>query len=1485
MTACIDKSAPQALAGFHRAVRDWFEHNFDAPTDCQAQAWPALLSGQNVLIAAPTGSGKTLAAFLGAIDELIRLGLDNRLEDNTQVLYISPLKALSNDIQRNLERPLMGINDCLNEQGLASVGIRTMVRTGDTTQAARTAMRKVPPHILVTTPESFFILLTSESGRRMLASVRHVIVDEIHALAGSKRGAHLALSLERLDALSGSKINRIGLSATQKPISTVAQFLMGHDGVNNGKNISVQNRCTIVDSGHVRKRDLAIELPQTPLQGVMSGESWGEIYTRLCELIEAHQTTLIFVNTRRLAERIAHALTQHLGSDHVTSHHGSLAKEQRLDAEQRLKQGKLKALVATASLELGIDIGDIDLVCQISSPRAIATFLQRVGRSGHAVSGTPKGRLFPLSRDDLVECCALLDAVDREELDQIMLPMAPLDVLSQQIVAMAACEEWDEKDLFALVRRAWNFRELTEDAFRACLRMLADGFATRRGRRSAYLHRDTVNGRIRGRKGARLTAMTNGGAIPDNADFDVILEPEDLFIGTLNEDFAIESMPGDIFLLGNSSWRILRIESGKVRVADAQGQPPNIPFWFGEAPGRSDELSQSVARLNQHVANLLKGPQGAVEHTQRQHAAAQLSAAPGISTDAAEQLIDYLASGLAALGALPDHNTVILERFFDDSGGMQLVIHSSFGSRLNRAWGLALRKRFCKRFNFELQAAANEDAIILSLGETHSFPLHEVSRYLSAANVREVLIQALLDAPVFTIRWRWNANISLAVPRFRSGSKVPSQIQRMQAEDLVAVAFPDQIACIENISGPRQIPDHPLVEQTLSDALSEAMDVDGLEVLLKRQELGDLTILARDLTEPSPLSAEILTANPYAFLDDAPAEERRTRAVTSRRHMDPKDAADIGQVDADALQRVREEAWPQCADSEELHDALVLMGVLHQDELEQRMPGAAPAWLDTLYRQRRAARVQIPGNDKSFRVAAERWQEFSTLHPGAVANPAIKTPAEYQRSDMDQELALVELLRARLQVCGPITCKALAELLMVSPNAVNSALIQLETQGFVIRGQFESSSTAVQWCERRLLARSHRYTLKRRRQEIEPVSSAVFMHFLFDWQYVSPTKHLQGPQGLQQILERLEGVEVNAASWESGVIADRLEEYDPNWLDQLCLAGKISWGRLPQHNANTNSDSTGKASAGTPRTTPIAFLSRAHRPLWSGTIPAQRPSESPALTVLECLEQHGALFFDELISITNLSIQEVEIALGELVTRGWVSSDGFSGLRALIRRTRSHSSKRASRAGSVNLRLDSAGRWTRLSVAVADSDPQQQRLRELENAERVARILLNRYGIICKKVLAREHIPSSWRDVLQVLRRLEARGEIRGGRFLAGAAGEQYALPEALKALRECRRQTPRRELVAISATDPLNLTGIITPGPRIAARGGHRIVYADGIPVAVRKGRTLKHLCELAADDAWRVRQLLFKDGRVPVYLNTQDSPASINPIESRLD
>ena len=1429
----MTQSAAQSSI-FHPAVEAWFRKTFPAPTEAQSRAWPAIQAGRHVLVAAPTGSGKTLAAFLAAIDALVRRGVESTLPDETSVVYVSPLKALSNDIQRNLEAPLAGLRAELAAQGFPDVDIRTLVRTGDTPQSERASMRRRPPHIVVTTPESLYVLLGSESGRKMLSTTRTVIVDEIHALAPNKRGSHLALSLERLAALAAAPPVRVGLSATQKPIEEVARFLVGTQ-------VPAES-CTIVDAGHVRERNLALEVPPSPLEAVMSGEVWQQVYARLAELTREHRTTLVFVNTRRMAERVARHLSELIGKDVVTAHHGSLAKERRLQAEQRLKNGELRALVATASLELGIDIGDVELVCQIGTPRSIATFLQRAGRANHTVSGQPKARLFPLSRDELVECTALLDAVGRGELDRVAIPGKPLDVLAQQIVAEVAAREWSEDALYGVFTRAYSYATLTRNEYLAVVRMLADGFSTRRGHRAAYLHRDAVNGVLRGRRGARLTAITSGGAIPDTADYDVVLEPAGQQVGTVNEDFAIESLAGDIFQLGNTSYRILRVEAGRLRVEDAHGQPPNIPFWLGEAPGRTDELSHAVARLREDVVARLDDAAALDYATQK----LRLGASP------AEQLVEYLAAARAALGTMPTQKTIVFERFFDESGGMQLVIHSPFGSRINRAWGLALRKRFCRKFNFELQAAATEDAIVLSLSTSHSFPLDEVGRYLHSNSVRPLLIQAMLDAPMFAARWRWAATTSLALPRFRSGKKVPPQLQRMAAEDLLAAVFPDQIACAENLVGEREIPDHPLVNQTVHDCLYEAMDVEGLERLLRAIESGDIRIEHRDLTEPSPLALEILGARPYAFLDDAPLEERRTRAVMGRRWLDEEAAAGLGRLDPDAIERVRAEAWPGAANADELHDAL--LGLAFVTELEVAGNDSWNAFLSALAEARRVTRMTIRPSpstpsitgERTLWIAAERLPQFISVFPHAQHSPPITAPAEFAARSWAAEEALVEIVRSRLEGLGPVTAGALADSMALAPADVETALVKLAAEGFAMRGSFTPGASQPEWCDRALLARIHRYTVKRLRQEIEPVSSQDFMRFLCRWQHVIPSERREGPDALAALITQLEGFEAPAAAWEAEILPARLDNYDFTWLDDLCLAGRAVWTRLtaPARVATT--------SAGPIRTTPVTLLPRRNLGLWNRAVPEPAepsPVGARAQRVAEYLKTHGACFYDEIVEATGLLRTQVEEALAELVVLGLVHSDSFAGLRALLTpsdRRKPLDGKRRRRTSLFG--IEDAGRWAlvrrpapRLATTGAPYQP------EHEIVEHIADTLLRRYGVVFWRLLEREAawLPP-WRDLLRVLRRLEARGEIRGGRFVAGITGEQFALPEAVGLLRETRRGPPSPTWISLSAADPLNLIGSILPGPKVPAVTNNRVLYRDGTAVAALVAGEMQWLQQL---------------------------------------
>ena len=1425
------------LSHFHPAVSAWFESVFPSPSECQIGAWEAIRRGRDVLIAAPTGSGKTLAAFLSAIDELAREGEQFGLPDETRVLYISPLKALSNDIQRNLEAPLEGIMARLFEAGATRLAIRALVRTGDTPAHVRTAMGKHPPHILVTTPESVYILLTSESGRRMLSTVRTVIVDEIHAMAGSKRGSHLSLSLERLARLTRSRPQRIGLSATQKPIEAVAAFLTGGPD------------CTLIDSGHQRQLDLALELPGSPLEAVLSGSAAADYYDRLAELIHTHRTTLIFVNTRRLAERLARALSERIGDQQVTSHHGSLSREQRLSAEQRLKSGQLKALVATASMELGIDVGEVDLVCQWGSTGAIAAFLQRVGRSGHFAGGLPKGRLFPGSRDDLIECIALLDAIRRGELDRLEIPDQPLDVLAQHIVAMVACEEFSEDELFRVVRRAYPYRNLSRDQFDAVTRMLAEGFTTRRGQRGAYLHRDGIHRRLRARKGARLTAMTCGGAIPDNAEYRVILEPQGEFIGTVDEDFAIDSMAGDIFQLGNASWKILRLEGGTLRVEDAHHQPPSIPFWFGEAPGRSFELSEAVSRLRRDITDHLRLESGTPD---LEAARTHLEQTLGISAASASQAVNYLAAARLALGGLPTLDTVILERFFDEAGGMQFIIHAPYGSRVNRGWGLALRKRFCRSFNFELQAAATENAILLSLGTSQSFELAEVARYLNAATVQTILVQALLDAPMFTVRWRWNAVCALALKRFQAGRKTPPYLLRMQAEDLVTAVFPDQLACLENIVGDREIPDHPLINQTLHDCLTEAMDINRLTRLIHDIETGAVRILCCDGVEPSPLAAEIVNARAYAFLDGTPLEERRTRAVASRRWLDPTEAGDLGRLDPAAIDRVHQEAWPDAASPDELHDALLTAGFLRTDE-------AAPAWPDVmkqLAHQDRAVALQFNDADCLW-IAAERLPLFWSVYPGLRenANPALgcaspaqasladRLPAEFADLAPSPEEALRDILRGRLSVSGPVSAQTLAAALHLPAIRIESALLALQNEGFILRGQFTSPSVD-EWCERRLLARIHRYTLNRLRQEIEPVSTGDFMRFLLRWQRVHPETRQQGPQALMASLALLEGFEAPAVAWEGDILPARIADYDPAWLDSLCLSGRLTWTRL---SVNASGPGLGPVKA-----SPLGLVSRRQLALWRQEREPGSVDELSARSrhVMDVLAHQGALFFEELAGAAGLLKPHLETALAELVARGLATSDSYQGLRALL--TPEHKKQRYR---GLSPGMEDAGRWTlvrRQETTPADPDDHETAL------EQAAGVLIRRYGVIFRALLTREHAAPPWLDLLRVYRRMEARGDLRGGRFVAGHFGEQFALPEAVESLRQVRKQAAVSADIVLSAADPLCLAGIITPGGRLPALAGNRILYRHGIPIAWVAGKKVEFLHAPDPANEWALQNLL---------------------------
>ncbi|MFT5139888.1 MAG: ATP-dependent Lhr-like helicase [Lysobacterales bacterium] len=1426
-----------SMPGFHPIVQRWFDATFKQATPVQIEAWSAIAQKQNVLVAAPTGSGKTLAAFLGAISDLVDQSRQQSLDNKVYVLYISPLKALSNDIERNLQLPLQGIEQLLADDSLPPSGIRALVRTGDTPQGDREKMRRKPPQILVTTPESLYLLLTSVSGRDMLRDTATVIVDEIHAVAGNKRGSHLSLSLARLDALCGNPPARIGLSATQKPIERIADFLCG------GK------PCAIVDTGHKREWDLQLEMPQSPMSAVLANEIWEEVYDRLEILVNEHTTTLIFVNTRRLAERLTRHLAERLGDEVITAHHGSLSREHRLEAEQALKSGQLKALVATASLELGIDIGHVDLVCQLGSPGSISGFLQRVGRSGHTVGETPKGRLFPLSRDDLVECVALTQAVENGDLDAICIPCAPLDVLSQQLVAEISARDWGSDEIYAMCRSAWPYKDLARESFDAVIEMLANGYSTRRGRRSAWLFHDAINKNLKARPAARLTALQNGGAIPDHFDYEVLMLPQGHRVGSLNEDFAFESLPGDIFQLGNTSYRILKIEQGRVLVEDAAGLPPTIPFWFGDAPGRSDELSDAVSNLRKSIQEKLETI-GALATTQE-------LLKQGLCDSAAEQLVSYLHASLEALGTLPTKGHFVLERFFDDTGDMHLVIHAPLGSRLMRAWGLALRKRFCRQFNFELQASALEDSLILSLGETHSFELSDVPAYLKSGSVRQVLIQALLDAPMFDVRWRWNATISLAIQRMRNGQRLPPQWQRNQAEDLVAVVFPDQIACLENIRGAREIPDHPLVQQTIDDCLYDSMDIEGLESMLAELEDKSISISCVDLTGPSPLSREIINARPYAFLDDGDAENRRTRAISQ----DPDDlghASTLRIISIAATDQVRNEAWINPRNADELHDGLLQLGFLTQQEIEtgNSSSGATgdatywPDWFAVLVQENRVCSARLV--DGSIRwLASERLHEWQALHNDCQIRP---DPAAYfpEQVELSQEQALVSLLRDRLAGLGPVTLISLAQDFALESKQVEVAMASLQNQGFAIAmladGQIVGAETL--WCERRLLARIHRYSRAQRRHAVKPVSPAAFGRFLVQWHGMGQGVQDGGTQaesGLDQALSQLEGWTAPVPLWEKAILGIRCRDYSSQELDQRFLSGELCWFRPargdPQLRQVVNA-------------TPVAIVPREAIFNWqNGPLEQVQNSSAYADQVRAVLEKHGAMFTRDIEDGTGLLRPHLEEGLKALVYNGSVTADAFSPLRWLLRpeKIKARQEKRRQPALPV-------GRWSLVRQEESSNDTELHRPSEFRQQQlsAICKALLRRYGVVFRAGVQRETLLPPWRQLLAYLRRMEDRGEVRGGRFVDGFSGEQFALPEAVGLLRQNRDVASESSLVVISAADPLNLGGWILTGPRTPSAMNNRILLENGLPVARMIGDEVEELKGISKEASAKSRDLL---------------------------
>lgn len=1627
-----------SLELFHPVIQDWFRSRFAGPTEPQQQGWPHIVEGRHILIAAPTGSGKTLTAFLAAIDRLFQLSERGELSDQIRVVYVSPLRALSNDMHRNLEQPLAEILALAAEMGMEVPPIRVGLRTGDTPAHKRAAMVKRPPHILVTTPESLYLMLTSPKSRETLRLVETVIVDEIHALVRDKRGSHLAITLERLAALCQIRPQRIGLSATQRPMDRIASFLVGvpendeadSDGATNAKGgtpavlaptsliskspplpapqgllpfdderpvvrrdfFASDEPPVILDIGHQRELDLAIEIPRSELGAVCMHEQWAEVNERIVELVNSHRATLIFVNTRRLAERLTHQLSELLGEDAISSHHGSLAYKHRHDTEQRLKSGQLKAVVATASLEMGIDVGYIDLVIQIGSPRNIATFLQRIGRSGHALGLIPKGRLFALTRDELFECMAVMRAIRRGRLDNVPIPVAPLDVLAQQIVAEVATQECDTDELFTMFRRAAPYRDLSRYEFDRIVRVLSEGMTAGAERSRVFLHHDQVGRRLRARPGARMAAIANAGAIPEVFSIRVVTEEDNTVVGSVDEDFGTESQAGDIFLLGNTSWRIRYLRGGDLTVTDAGGAPPTIPFWIGEAPGRTFELSEEISRLREDLEERLDDPQAAEDW---------LVLEAAVNLEAAHQAVEYARAQKAAIGLLPTIRRVVFERFFDESGGMQLVIHAPFGTRITRAWGLAMRKRFCRSFDFELQANADDDGIVLSLGPQHSFPLESMFPMLNPRNVQAMFEQAVLVVPIFQNRWRWNATRALQITRAKHGKKVPPALQRFRSEDLLTAVFPKLTGCQENVVGDIELPDHPLVKQTMDDCLYEAHDMDALKEVLGKAERGEIEFIARDTREPSPFSYELINANPYAFLDGGEVAERRARAVSTRRSLSVESVQDLGRLDPEAIWQVVAEAQPLVRNADELHDALLSRILLPVDEGHEWSH-----FFDELVADGRATQVTrtlviptdpLPSSDPNTNenpgetggvsprihsdttieklthhtawAATERVPAVLAAFPDAVLEPAVTVPPEV-RHDWESTDARVALVRGLLETCGPITGESASLRIGITCSQANAALEALEGEGVVLRGHFTKTNgdpiveskaddrsqvtdelvetcashacgddesrnfpsvSSTEWCHRRLLARIHRLTMDGLRKQIEPVGVDVFMRFLTRHHSVSWSHRRGGANGLFEVIAQMQGLHIPSIAWERDILPLRIENYRSEWLDELCLTGEVGWGRLfpPPRNPDKS-----RPMASLTRVAPISFYLREDSPWLCAKSPEIDLADlsTPAQQVYELLTTRGAMFAADLLIATKMLNDHLEDALGELVARGILTADGFAGLRSLV--GEKPTSTRKPRHQKVERKRTSKaaiGRWSiRSDVTYVTSEPElkqtprqasrgasalgllsrgipgptppgspgtngagsnqisplnqsnpKPKLDERKVAEDWAWQLLRRWGVVFRDLLEREDGAPNWFELLQVLRRLEARGEIRGGRFIAGVAGEQFALTDSVQQLRRLRDEGSTQELIVVSAADPLNLVGIITRQERIPRTASNRVAYLDGNPVACLQGGEIRWLGEVSREvmalilDRFRQKSVLPKD-ETP----TATSSISSNPV-----
>jgi len=1386
------------LESFHPAVRAWFEERFGRPSPPQAQGWPAIARGENVLILAPTGSGKTLAAFLKCLDILYREGI--RREPGIRVLYISPLKALNNDVYRNLEVPLAEIEAKARELGLSLPHLTHAVRTGDTPQRERAEMRRHPPDILITTPESLYLLLTSRS-RDILRTVRYVIVDEIHALCTTKRGAHLSLSLERLEALLPRPPVRIGLSATLRPLEEVAHFLGG-----TGRPV------TIVDAGVRRNLDLRVEVPVDDMRALPEGSLWPASHRRVLELVEAHRAAIVFVNSRGLAERLAGQLNALAGREVARVHHGSMSREAREQVEAELKAGRLPCLVATSSLELGIDVGAVDLVIQIESPGTVSRGLQRVGRAGHALGAVSKGRLLPKYRGDLLETAGIVREMRKGEIEEIRVPTGALDVLAQQVVAMAAMDEWRVDDLLALVRRAWGYRDLTERQLRSVLDMLAGRYPSEEFRElRPRIVWDREAGVIRGREGARALAVLSGGTIPDRGYYEVYLEGRNVKLGELDEEFVYESRVGDVFLLGTGTWQIRAIEHDRVVAVPAPGRMPRMPFWKGEGFGRPLELGRKLGAFTGEVAARLADP-GLPQWLQSECC---------LDERAAQNLVQYVRDQVAHTGAVPTDRRLVLERFPDELGDQRLALLSPFGGRVNTAWGMVLRARIRQLLHLEAEVTTSDDVIHIRLPGADRPLDPEALVRIDPDEAVELLLQEVGSTPLFGAYFRMNAGRALVLPRPRPGKRRPFWLQRLKAADLLQVA--------------RRYPDFPLVLETYREVLRDVLDLEGLRQVLTDLASGTIELAVVETDSPSPMASQILLqfVAEYMYEGEAPKAERHGTLLALHRELldellgtgalrellDPRAIAAVA-----ARLRGQAEGWhPRGPD--EVEDLLRRAGDMSQAELEAA--GARPEWLAQLEAERRALRLHAASRDRGGASPAGDAGAVHWVH-------ADDAPL-YRRPEADVAAVVRRYARAH----GPFRPEEVARRYGLPPAEVAAAAEGLAAAGTLVAGEFTRGAGGREYCDREVLRQIRRQTLTLLRAEVEPVDGAAYARFLMSWQGVQAGSPMPGAPGdspaagtppagapaegpwsgaLLRTLRRLQGIPLPAELWEQEILPCRVPGYQPLWLDQLLAAGELHWVGAPGRR--------------------LAFYLPDQVGLFAGRLEAA-PSEGLAPTqaqVLEACRATGAAFLGAIARRAGLSPNEALEALWELAWMGLVTNDTFAPVREVLR-SPSRSARHRGRAAPV-LR-GGTGRWWP-TAALVEAAPAVLPGGEgtpggaADRAEAYARLLLDRYGVVSREVAAADGGPAPWGEVLERLRRMEWRGEVRQGYFVAGLSGLQFARADAVERLRRARDLTGGPP-VLLNATDPANPYGAILPWPegeRLARLPSTYLVLLDGLPV-----------------------------------------------------